>query len=178
MKIMLYSGKLFDISNFTEDEIDIEDIAHALSMTCRFGGHIDAFYSVAEHCCLLSDYFLNQWDCPRDAKQALLHDAAEAYVGDHLKPIKDVLKVEYLEGPIYITIARRFGIEEEVNNYVKEADKRILITEMKDLNPRFDVDDWIQGVRPLPVEIRRWTPDQAKREFLWRFEDLFGEKNG
>ena len=72
--IQTYSGKKFWLDPPMWDQIDIIDIAHALSMTCRYGGHSKFFYSVAQHCCLMSRLVPK-----RLALAALLHDAVEAY---------------------------------------------------------------------------------------------------
>ena len=72
--LQTYTGKKFYPFDPREEEVDILDIAHALSQLCRFGGHTKEFYSVAEHCVLVS------MCCPSEVKLlGLLHDAAEAY---------------------------------------------------------------------------------------------------
>ncbi len=72
----------------------LPDIAHALSLLCRFNGHVEAFYSVAQHSVLVTflcaQRFRAHWDAPR-LRAALMHDAAEAYVGDLPTPLKEVL---------------------------------------------------------------------------------------
>ncbi|OGT57376.1 MAG: hypothetical protein A3E01_07045 [Gammaproteobacteria bacterium RIFCSPHIGHO2_12_FULL_63_22] len=80
------SGKQFYI-NFPT--FDIEDIAHALGMTCRFNGHVRHFYSVAEHSVIVA--LLMQELALGDPMEGLLHDAHEAYVGDIVAPWKDVI---------------------------------------------------------------------------------------
>ena len=55
--IETYTGKQFWFLNPTPEMFDIEDIAHALSMVCRYAGHVTHFYSVAAHCCVMADYF-------------------------------------------------------------------------------------------------------------------------
>ena len=72
---------------------DIEDIAHSLSQLCRFNGHCIGTYTVAQHSCIVAEY-------ARDEHKliALMHDAAEAYIGDIPRPLKylipDIKKVE------------------------------------------------------------------------------------
>src|SRR6266496_1501995 len=81
--IMTYSGELITPLNPDPDDIQIEDIAHALSNQCRFSGHCKQFYSVAEHSCRVSDL------CSYEHQLGgLLHDGTEAYLSDIARPIK------------------------------------------------------------------------------------------
>lgn len=84
--MMTYSGRAFWPLDPRADEIDPLDIAHALSMLCRYGGHVRRFYSVAEHCVLMSHAV-----APEHALWALLHDATEAYMVDLPRPINRIL---------------------------------------------------------------------------------------
>jgi uncharacterized protein len=81
--IQTYTGKQFWPLSPLPEDIVIEDIAHALSMQCRFGGHVRTFYSVAQHSVHVS--LLVE---PQYALWGLLHDAAEAYLVDLPRPIK------------------------------------------------------------------------------------------
>src|SRR5690242_11754504 len=78
-----YTGRRFWPLDPRVDDIDIGDIAHHLSLVCRFAGACREFYSVAQHCVGVS-YVCD----PKDALWGLLHDAAEAYVGDMVRPLK------------------------------------------------------------------------------------------
>ncbi len=119
--IRTYSGHYFDVFDPNPEHIEIEDIAHSLSLLCRFGGHIKSFYSVAEH---------SIWVCNKVSKThaltALLHDASEAYLIDLPKPIKDEIS-QYLEveNNLMKVIAKKFGFQypfpEEVKIYDKAA---------------------------------------------------------
>ena len=53
--IETYTGRKFWPLAPSPDDIDIFDIAQALSMTCRYKGHTNEFYSVAEHSVLLAE---------------------------------------------------------------------------------------------------------------------------
>src|SRR2546423_8158727 len=105
-RIMLHSGRLFDLANPETSEITVEDIAHGLAHTCRYAGQCDGFYSVAEHSVLVSQVV-------SFAKlAALFHDAAEAFIGDVSGPLKRLLS-EYrtIEKSIALAIFECFGIE-------------------------------------------------------------------
>lgn len=111
--ITTYLKKYFDPVNADINDIEIADIAHALSLLCRANGHFVQFYSVAQHC-------LN---CAKEAKMrgyskrvqlgCLLHDASEAYLSDVTRPIKAQLP-KYLE------------VEEKLQNaiYARRTEKR------------------------------------------------------
>jgi len=167
--IQTYTGKRYYPLAPVKGDIDIEDISHALSLLCRFGGHIDRFYSVAEHCVLLS-----QWVDEKYALSALLHDATEAYVVDVPRPLKFLLP-EYrdLESRAWEAITKKFHVDLVLPEQVKEGDNRILINERNKLMPRHEhwsIDDL---VKPLPVDITGWSPDRAKQEYLKRFSELY-----
>jgi hypothetical protein len=78
-----YSGAEFSLIDPQPDQVRIGDIAHSLSQLCRFVGATRSFYSVAQHCVLVSDH------CPPEyAFAGLMHDAAEAYCLDMPRPLK------------------------------------------------------------------------------------------
>jgi len=121
--IATFTGKKFYFDNITPEQICIEDIAHSLSMLCRFTGHVHQFYSVAQHS-LLVDKQIN--GSPEVHLAALLHDAAEAYVNDLASPIKkwiatknrgrgvfwgkDPSSYHQLHNRILAAIYKRFGL--------------------------------------------------------------------
>src|SRR5215213_11515028 len=84
--IQTFTGKFVTPLDPKIDQIDIIDIAHALSNMCRYAGHVRKFYSVAEHSILASYYVFED-----EALEALLHDATEAYLVDVPKPYKHML---------------------------------------------------------------------------------------
>jgi 5'-deoxynucleotidase YfbR-like HD superfamily hydrolase len=84
--IQTLSGKHFNYLDIQQDAIEIEDIATALSHICRFAGHLPEFYSVGQHSVLSSLLVPQEF-----ALEALLHDAAEAYLQDIPAPLKHLL---------------------------------------------------------------------------------------
>jgi hypothetical protein len=101
-----YTGRAFWPLAPQADDIDPADIAHALSMLCRYGGHVERFYSVAEHCVLMS-YAVP----PGYALWALLHDATEAYMGDMVRPLKRSMpEYQAAEARLSAVICDRFGL--------------------------------------------------------------------
>src|SRR5438552_3035736 len=91
--IQTFTGKKFFPLEPNADDICIEDIAHSLSMQCRFNGHSKQFYSVAQHSVLIASWWFG--DYPKLAKYALLHDASEAYLSDIPRPLKQLPEFEF-----------------------------------------------------------------------------------
>lgn len=154
-----------------EDEIEIVDIAHALSMMCRYNGHCLRFYSVAEHCCHVSDYIGRTQS--EHALWGLLHDASEAYLADIIRPVKPWLEGYWgIENRLMECICLRFGLPLIQPDIVKEIDTRILGNE-RDQVMAPPPEPWYAVGEPLPgVRIWCWTPERARTEFLARFEVL------
>ncbi len=176
-----YTGLKFWPLDPRPEEVDIEDIAHALSLTCRFNGHCRRFYSVAQHSVLVGRLL----DDPDSARWGLLHDAAEAYLQDAVRPIKDFIGFNFgVESVIYTpyrrvektilkTIARAFDLPWPMPPEVAEADEIVLATERRDVMAEWG-HRWTVNAEPASFTIVPLPPDAAKRLFLRRFRELFG----
>lgn len=164
------SGKLINLLKLTSEMIDIQDIAHALANLCRFGGHTQKFYSVAQHSFEVYRRFCtgHEQAIPpaKDALACLLHDAAEAYFVDLPKPIKVLCPIYDLsEGLALQVIYKKFGITKPPTERIKEIDKEI--GKLERLNCR---DQW-NGYFP------EWEPGRAKVTFLETFHQLTNDKH-
>ena len=173
--IQTYSGRRFCPTNPNPEAIVIQDIAHALSMQCRFSGHTSRFYSVAQHSVGVS-YLCD----PEDALWGLLHDASEAYLVDIPNPLKRSGKFDaYIdfEKVMMSAVCQRFGLSEHEPPSVKRADKILLSMEANELMTPLR-EDWAYTVDTPPFKIEPLVPEAAKQLFLQRFFELKGLGKG
>lgn len=130
-----YSGRRFEPLHIEKEDVCPEDIAHALSLLCRGGGHVQHFYSVGQH----------SLNCAKEAKArgwservvlaCLLHDASEAYLSDIIRPVKEHL-ANYLEieSKIMKVVWEKFGLSdltEEEMDKIRRIDDGILEHELE-----------------------------------------------
>lgn len=168
--IITYTGKTLSLDNLTTESIDLIDIAKGLSNECRFGGQCEEFYSVAQHSILVSLLVPLPY-----ALEGLLHDAAEAFIGDMPSPFKKNLSdyVE-MEKKIENTIKEKFSINPTKSPDVKMADLIALATECRDLNV-LQVLSYppLKGILPSKkFVITPWPPKRAFEEFIARYNSI------
>lgn len=166
-----YTGIKFYPLDTKPCDINIIDIAHALSLNCRWGGHISDYFSVAQHSYHVSEILPNElklW--------GLLHDAAEAYISDIPRPAKQYLPEYYkLEDSILKTVMEKYNQPWPMPQEVLDADNILLTTEARDLmnvNLEKDSDFLSISAVPLKEKIVPWSSDKAKAMFLERFYEL------
>ncbi len=167
-----YTGKFVNPLELKPDDIDIKDIAHALSLLCRFNGHCKSFYSVAEHCIRVSG-LLKGLD---SQLTGLLHDATEAYMADIARPVKWALpEIRRVESIISIAINTKFELKGDWQA-VKQADNVLLATEARDLmftNGK----EWYLPNKPLEYEIKPIQSDVVEANYLRIYDLLTNEIN-
>lgn len=153
---------------------DIRMLAHAISNICRFTGHVRRFYSVAQHSVLCSFIEPDQ-----DAYAKLMHDIAEALIGDVASPLKQMLNdYKVIERKNETALFSWFGISASFNlpKSVKRADIIMLLAEKRDLLAELPQDtvewEWAKDVPELDYHIRPWGPFKAKHAFLARFYEI------
>lgn len=167
--VSTFSGNRFYPLEPRIDRVQIEDIAHGLAYQCRFNGQTREFYSVAQHSLIVASLVPSHLRLA-----ALLHDAAEAYLGDMVKPLK-VLLPEFaaLEDKVTALIGAAFAIDFSEYAPIKRADLIALATEKRDLMPH-SAERWtyLDDIRALPEPIVAMSPGQAKQAFLNEFARL------
>jgi 5'-deoxynucleotidase YfbR-like HD superfamily hydrolase len=190
--MLTVGGRAFYPLDPRPEDIEIEDIAHALSMICRFGGHSSKFYSVAEHSLRVAMAISGAGGTRDESFAGLMHDAAEAYVGDMIWPLKrsnQARGYKEVESLVELAIAMRFGFPAAMPPIVKRFDLVLLSTEKRDLMNA----GWCRKVgagleaeaaattlgpwhsdafEPLPEVIDPMTQPMAKAYFLTLFNDL------
>ena len=169
-----FTGGKVDYANPQPEQINMMDIATALSRECRYAGHASHFYSVAQHSVLCS-----RIAPPELAIEALLHDAAEAYLKDIPSPLKALLPgYKLLEARFDRAIREHFGLPELPSPAVKEADNILLVTEIRDLFEGRVVHKTPGAAEPMNGRIWPLSPETAKDQFLDRFRRLQPKGHG
>jgi 5'-deoxynucleotidase YfbR-like HD superfamily hydrolase len=184
--ILTNSGHRVDPFNMRASDVNIFDVAHSLSRICRYNGHGNQFYSVAQHSCILANNISSAMEA-RGARiigdhihaelafTALLHDAPEAYIGDMPAPLKSRLPdYQALEEVVSEAVHEKFGLVEYYLDLVKPLDQAICINEMNALyhggapaDERARIGQGLPGVSVHPV-----PSDEAEVMFLTMYRQL------
>jgi hypothetical protein len=179
--IQTVSGRRFNPLNPDPAEIDIADIARALSNQCRFGGNCRCFYSVANHSCLVADLLAERGGDVEAQLWALLHDASEAYLVDLPHPLKHRSELGRLyaeaEDTLQAAICQRFQLPLAPPALLKEVDRALLATERRAVAQIAWEWPELNGVEPLDLEIDPWLPERAYDEFLARYRRVIAARD-
>ena len=169
--IICHSGAKFYPLDIRASDIDIRDIAHALSLQCRFGGHTQWHYSVGQHSILVS-YELDGMGYPELALTGLLHDASEAYLVDVPRPIKliaDFSRYREIEATVQEAVYKKFGCYRDFPEIIDVADNLLLAKEAYIL---MDNPYWCRSMPKSKKAICRMEPKEVEKVFLKRFKEL------
>ena len=144
--ITTVTGKHFYPLDPNPEDIDISDIAHALSLICRANGHFRHFYSVAQHCIACAEEAIERGYSPEVILGCLLHDASEAYLCDVTRPVKKHIP-QYLqaEEKLQEVIWKRF-----IGRELTDAEKKLI----------FEIDDDI-----LSMEFHLLMPEDLNEDY-------------
>jgi len=178
--IRTYTGVNFTFEPFDPEHIKIEDIAHHLSLLCRYNGASAQLYSVAQHSVWCAQQVKPDWllfpQACGDVKEfkyalhRLLHDAAEAYLGDMTSPLKVHFPefVKMHDALLELIYQKYCGFND---------DERAAIdfeVEFVDhvMAPKYE-EPFIWN--PVACANISWTPRQAEQAFLDEFTKLGGK---
>lgn len=155
--ILIHSGILFDVFNPKKEDVNIIDIAHALSHICRYGGHCPKYYSVAQHSVLCSLHS----GTPKEQMEFLMHDSSEAYLMDLPRPIKrNMPNYVIIEESLLEVIFDKYNLSYPLSKRIHEVDNLLL---------HFEYDNFYTNPNP---NFEFWTPEEAKAKFLARYNEL------
>jgi len=180
--IKTYKGAIWTFADAANNAMDPDDIAHSLALQCRFGGHIDTFYSIAQHCCYCADVMAHEHKI-----YGLLHDAHEALIGNIMGPFRRLLDtssndtVTVIERASDMAVYRMADIPPptpEIQQKIDTVDTIMLATEMRDIRTRMSIDARLP--HPFPeciVKVDPWPWELAKEQWLDRYNryrDFYG----
>ncbi len=157
--INTYSGKIFDLIHPTPEMVDIRDIARGLAFKAHFAGQSEHYFSIAQHCLLVCDLLPDLLRHDKGLKRlALLHDAAEAYIGDMVKPLKVYLP-EYCrtEDKIMKVVCDKFMVNYSRMKEIKQYDIQA---------QQMEYDNFYKGAKTIHFYL---SPKEAAKEFKLRF---------
>ena len=167
-----FTGRIFDPLKMMKQDVCVEDIAHALSLVCRGGGHIRYFFSVAQHSMnCASEAAARGWS-GRIVLACLLHDASEAYMSDVPRPFKKYLKdYKKLEDRLLSLVYEKYlgsDITEAEARLVKQIDNDILAYDLFYLLDEGCKEDLPEMKRPFSYEVRSF--ESVAQEYLELFQ--------
>jgi uncharacterized protein len=187
--IHTWTAKAFYPQDIRPEDVDIRDIAHSLGMTCRYGGQPDFRYCVGQHSVYCWEMAVRLGYPPHLLREALLHDAVEAYLGaDFPRPYKMMIPalVEF-EAMIERQLNPILHIPIKKSPEIRFIDETMLATEMPLLFQKHGAYVWINDeyvytgdesvMEGLPPRLEwdsmpSWSPEEAEERFLEAYESL------
>ncbi len=173
------NGNLIDLNNLSDSDIDFDSIMQALAMQCRYGGHVQYHYSVAQHSLYVEGMVARDIGAICRASFAgLIHDFSEGLMQDLVRGVKvgileETEKYRNLEYEVQSRIARVAGLEDydDYHDIVKKWDNRVLKEEILAVGKPGP--EWLEILNAMPgapISIQKMTPEDAKDELKCRFD--------
>lgn len=179
--IETYTGRQFRPMDPDPRAFNLLDAAHSLAYKCRYNGHTQRFYSVAEHTCLMTNYAYRQLGvrAPSVLLEVLTHDWPETFFPDVCRPLKQFCpELVAAERRVGGMIREWLGLRGEVPEIVKELDSRIIVDERCAVMVNSPHNWSTDALEPLGVEVRCWDPQKAEQSWLTMAAALLHEHLG
>lgn len=172
------TGRRVCVLNPRPEEIYVKDIAMALAKQCRFNGMCKSFYSVAQHCVMGSELAEKLYG-KEAAKEFLMHDATEAYVGDLIRPVKVMIPAfRKVEEGFWKAISTKFSLPFKHSDECKYIDEVMVTWEKRDLLPNSEEWPRLPDISKMELEtLLSWEWEIAEHFWLKRYEELFLKDN-
>ena len=168
------NNKTVNLLDIQPEDIDIKMIATSLGRQARWNGNGRGFYSVAEHCVVMSKFVPDNI-----ALACLLHDAHEAFTGDIIRPFKKLIEnvVEDVQANIDETVCKVFKVEysESIKAQVLHADNQMLVREWTHVMANHGCPDGYEKYEPFQFHPMYWPAEMARDMFIKRFVKLTKE---
>jgi 5'-deoxynucleotidase YfbR-like HD superfamily hydrolase len=166
--IRTYTGGKLYFFHPEKSNINIEDIAHSLSLICRFNGATEKFYSVAQHSVFVADKVKENGGTKEEIYSALMHDSSEAFISDVPSPFKKFFPgFKQAETRMEKFLANKFQFKFPYAQIVKDYDLIALSTEMRDLMKVSD--SKLLKVKPTKENIKPKSAKESEKLFLNRY---------
>lgn len=168
--IETYTGRPFWPLAPKASDVSVIDIAHHLAGQPRYSGASSPWYVTAQHCCLLADFVQERGGTPLDCLQILMHDAAEAYLVDIPRPVKQHMpQFRLWDKAINNAVREWLGLADTpIPEWQDELDSRIIVDERAQVMSDSGL-DWGHDLEPLGVTIEPWANMIAEQQFLMRY---------
>lgn len=167
-----FSGREVDPLCIKPSDISLVDYTRSLSMSCRFNGHVERFYSVLNHCLNMAQWFYDQKRY-KEAKYAAFHEGDEMFFGDIITPVKyldEFAAVRELIKDAQRAVYKHFKLYGATPKSVKELDSIMAILEARVIKPNCGLAN--KEIPDIKVKIKVLTPKKCEEEFLALYEKI------
>jgi len=173
--IETFTGKKFWPLQPLASEIDLIDMVHAVSLECRYGGHVKHMWSVGQHLLAVLQYLRMGRHSTYIQFLGVTHDLEEGYLKDIPKPIKDCMPEFERAGKVLQDMIwhEYFGIRKPTEQelaILKRADREVLYCEAHYLE--VNKTRWIPHYTAFDYEFEERMTSEVKKELLMEIKQL------